>query len=103
MRALLVDDEAPARQRLARLLAEFPQIQVVAEASNGLEALELIRTHAPDLVFLDIEMPELDGIAVSQAIGEGGPRVVFVTAYSDYAVKAFETYAVDYVLKPILP
>jgi len=103
IRVLIVDDEAPARSRLARLLSAFPDLQVVGEASNGLEALQASQELKPDLVFLDIEMPELNGLETAQAWGGEGPAVVFVTAYSEHALKAFELSALDYLVKPVAP
>lgn len=101
MQALLVDDESLARERLARLLADATDVEVVGEAADGREALEQIEALAPDVVFLDIEMPELDGLGVAEALGEGAPRIVFVTAYDEYALRAFEAAAVDYLVKPV--
>lgn len=99
--ALIVDDEQLARQRIRSLLDNFEQIRIVGECSDGGEAIEAIRTKRPDIVFLDIQMPDASGFDVIQAIGiEEFPVVVFVTAYDQYAVKAFEVYAVDYLLKP---
>jgi two-component system LytT family response regulator len=103
IKVLLVDDEAPARSRLARLLTEIKDVKVVGEASNGLEALKAAETLKPDLAFLDIEMPELNGLEVAEAWGGEGPEVVFVTAYSEHALKAFELSAVDYLVKPVSP
>jgi two-component system, LytTR family, response regulator len=100
---IIIDDERPARDELAFLLKAFPEISVVAQGKNGLEALALIREHEPDLIFLDVEMPGLDGLGVAKKLVERGsrlPQVVFATAYDHYAVKAFEVNAVDYVLKP---
>jgi two-component system, LytTR family, response regulator len=100
---IIVDDERPARDELAFLLKALPEINVVAQGKNGLEALALIKEHEPDLIFLDVEMPGLDGLAVAKKLVERGsrlPQVVFATAYDHYAVKAFEVNAVDYVLKP---
>ena len=100
---IIVDDERPARDELAYLLKAFPEITVVAQGKNGLEALSLIKEHEPDLLFLDVEMPGLDGLGVAKKLLERGsrlPQVVFATAYDHYAVKAFEVNAVDYVLKP---
>jgi len=99
MRVFIVDDEAPARRRLSRLLLARPSCEIVGEAGNGIEALEAIAAIQPDVVFLDIEMPELDGFGVAAALQ--GPLVVFVTAYDEYALKAFETNAVDYLVKPV--
>ena len=101
MNALIVDDEAPARSRLKRMLQKFEDIVVVGEAKNGIEALEEIEKLKPDVVFLDIEMPELDGFGVADAIQGKGPNVVFVTAFSEFALKAFEVAAVDYLVKPV--
>ncbi|MGZ3688830.1 MAG: LytR/AlgR family response regulator transcription factor, partial [Bdellovibrionota bacterium] len=101
IRALLVDDEKPARARLARLLQIYPEIQIAGEATNGMEALERIDELKPDLIFLDIEMPELDGFGVARAVGATGPAIVFVTAFDEFALKAFETHAIDYLVKPV--
>jgi two-component system, LytTR family, response regulator LytT len=100
---IIIDDERPARDELAFLLKSLPEINLVAQGKNGLEALALIKEHEPDLIFLDVEMPGLDGLAVAKKLVERGsrlPQVVFATAYDHYAVKAFEVSAVDYVLKP---
>ena len=102
MRALIVDDEAPARNRLSRLLEKYHDIEVVGEASDGLMALDEIYRLKPNVVFLDIEMPELDGISVADAIKKDGPAVIFVTAYNEHALKAFEVSAIDYLVKPIV-
>ena len=98
MRILVVDDEPLARKRLIRLLQKFPDTEVVGEASNGREALQQIRAADPDLVFLDIRMPGLDGLAVAR---QAEATIVFTTAYDEYAVQAFESNAVDYLLKPV--
>jgi DNA-binding LytR/AlgR family response regulator len=100
VKLLLVDDEAPARRRLARMLSDYPDVIVVGEAANGLEALQLIATHAPDALLLDVRMPELDGISLALRYAHL-PPVIFVTAHDEFAVKAFEVNAVDYLLKPI--
>ena len=100
---LIVDDEKPAREELAYLLKAFPDIHLVAQGKNGLEAVNLIKEHAPDLVFLDVQMPGLDGFAVLRRLVERKielPHVVFATAFDHYAVQAFDVNAVDYVLKP---
>lgn len=99
-RTIVVDDEAPARQRLRKLLANFAEIEVVAEAADGEQAVEMIERLRPDLVFLDIQMPELDGFQVVQQL-EWQPLVIFVTAYDEYALRAFDTLALDYLLKPV--
>lgn len=99
--ALLVDDEPNLTRHLARKLAwAWPELEVLGTARSGTEALDSIRRQAPDVVFLDIRMPGLDGLQVAQRL-PSGVRVVFVTAYDDYAVQAFDTAAVDYLLKPV--
>ena len=103
IRVLIVDDEALARTRLARLLSSFSDLQVIGEASNGMEALQVSQELKPDLAFLDIEMPELNGLEVAETWGTEGPSVVFVTAYSEHALKAFELSALDYLVKPVSP
>jgi len=100
---IIVDDERPARDELAYLLKSFPEINVVAQGKNGLEAVSLIKEHNPDLVFLDVQMPGLDGFGVIKKLAERKlrvPQIVFATAYDHYALQAFEVNAVDYVLKP---
>lgn len=100
---VIVDDERPARDELAFLLKGLPEINVVAQGKNGLEAVALIKEHSPDLVFLDVQMPGLDGFGVIKKLVERKlpiPQIVFATAYDHYAVQAFEVNAVDYVLKP---
>ena len=100
---IIVDDEKPARDELAFLLKGFPEVQVVGQGKNGVEAVALIKEHAPDLVFLDVKMPGLDGFGVLEKLVERKvklPHVVFATAFDDFAVQAFEVNAVDYVLKP---
>ena len=100
LRVLLVDDEAPARARLRRLLLAHPQLDVIAEARNGREALELCAAHAPDALFLDVQMPEVDGLSVAASLPDPAPAIVFVTAFDHYALPAFDAAAIDYVLKP---
>ena len=98
---VVVDDEPLARRRLARLLKKDSSIDVVAQCAGGRAAVEEIRQQRPDLVFLDIQMPDLDGFGVVEAVGpEQMPAVVFVTAYDEYALRAFDVHAVDYLLKP---
>lgn len=98
---LVADDESPARQRLIDLLAKDTQIASVAEAADGEAAVEAIEKKRPDLVFLDVQMPELDGLGVIDAIGAAQmPLTVFVTAYDQHAIRAFEANALDYLLKP---
>jgi len=103
LRVVIADDESPAREGLRYFLDQIPGVEIVAEASNGKEALETIEKVAPDLAFLDIRMPGFDGLEVAQHLKsmEERPRVVFVTAYNKYAVKAFESWALDYLLKPV--
>jgi two-component system LytT family response regulator len=101
LRVLLVDDEPLVRQGIRDFLDAEPGVAIIGECGNGLEALEIIAREPVDVVFLDVQMPELDGLGVAAALaGQGGPEVVFVTAYSEHAVRAFEVNAVDYVLKP---
>lgn len=103
VRTLVVDDEPPARQRLVALLGDEPDIEIVGEAGSGSAAVRAITDLRPDLVFLDIQMPGLDGFDVLRATaGLHQPLVVFVTAYDEHALKAFEVQAVDYVLKPVV-
>jgi two-component system LytT family response regulator len=102
IRALVVDDEPLARRGIVQLLAPHRDVIVVAEARNGREAVAAIRTVKPELVFLDVQMPELDGLGVLNAIGPPNmPLVIFVTAYDEFAVRAFEANAIDYLVKPI--
>lgn len=101
LRVLVVDDEQPAREILGDLLTKDPEIDLVAECKNGNEALEAIRVHRPDLVFLDVQMPGLSGFDVLASLrSDELPLVVFATAYDEYAVRAFEIHALDYLLKP---
>ena len=103
LRVLIVDDEPLARQELQYLLESSGEVEVVAVGRNGIEAVELIRAHKPELVFLDVQMPGLDGFGVLKKLLEKKtplPQVVFATAYDQYAVRAFEVNAVDYLLKP---
>ena len=100
---IIVDDEKPAREELAFLLKAFPEISIIGQGKNGLEAVNLIKEHNPDLVFLDVQMPGLDGFGVLQKLVERKlkvPHVVFATAFDHYAVQPFDVNAVDYVLKP---
>jgi two-component system response regulator LytT len=103
LRVLIVDDERLARQELQYLLETAGDVEVVGAGSNGIEAVDLIRTRVPDVVFLDVQMPGLDGFGVLKRLMENKvalPQVVFATAYDRYAVRAFEVNAVDYLLKP---
>ena len=100
---LVVDDEKPARDELVFLLKSFPEISLVGQGKNGVEALNLIKEHSPDLVFLDVQMPGLDGFGVIKKLADRKmrvPHIVFATAFDHYAVQAFDVNAVDYVLKP---
>lgn len=102
LRVIIVDDEALARQRVRVLLAAEPGVEIVAECENGADAVNAITSLKPDLVFLDVQMPELDGFEVIEAVGaELMPPVIFITAFDDYAVNAFEHGALDYLLKPV--
>ena len=101
--ALIIDDEPLARQELLYLLQSAEGVEVVAQGSNGIEAVDLVRVHKPDVVFLDVQMPGLDGFAVLKKLIDkkmGLPQIVFATAFDQYAVRAFEVNAVDYLLKP---
>jgi two-component system response regulator LytT len=105
IRAVIVDDEQLARQELEYLLRKVDDVEIVAQGNNGVEAVELVRAHQPDVVFLDVQMPGLDGFAVLKKLLEKGrksplPNIVFATAFDRYAVRAFEVNAVDYLLKP---
>src|SRR5271165_3710395 len=101
IRALVVDDESLARRNLTVLLRRDPDIGSIAECGSGLEAIEQIRKSKPDLVFLDVQMPECGGFDVLELLGSDlPPTVIFVTAYDEYAIRAFEVGALDYLLKP---
>lgn len=101
IRTIIVDDEPAARTRIARLLAQDSEVELVAECRNGLEALEAVQKHKPDLLFLDVQMPQMNGIETLDRIdGDRRPFVIFVTAHDQYALKAFDRNAVDYLLKP---
>ena len=102
MRVLVVDDEPIARQILVDHLEEFPDVEIAGEAADGLAAVEQIQALNPDLVFLDLQMPELGGIAVAKSLrGDRMPLIVFVTAFENHALEAFDAGAVDYLLKPV--
>jgi two-component system LytT family response regulator len=104
VRALIVDDEALARERVRTLLAHADGLTLIGECSGGREAVETILAQRPDLVFLDVQMPDINGFEVLDAVAtEWLPAVIFVTAYDDYAIKAFDVHAIDYLLKPIEP
>jgi two-component system, LytTR family, response regulator len=103
LRAVIVDDEELARGFLREMLAPHPEIEIAAECANGFEAVKVIGETAPDLLFLDVQMPKLDGFEVLDLIASGNPNppvVIFVTAYDQYAMRAFDAHAVDYLLKP---
>ena len=100
IRALVVDDEPLAREGIAELLSADPEVEVVGTCASGREAVETIRRLSPSLVFLDVQMPDIDGFEVLESMPDSPPVVVFVTAYDQYALRAFEMHAVDYLLKP---
>ena len=101
IRALIVDDEPLARERIVDLLAREAEIELIGECGNGLSALAMIESRKPDLLFLDVQMPELDGFGVLEALDDAClPVTIFVTAYDQYALRAFEVHALDYLLKP---
>lgn len=99
LRTLMVDDEAPARERMRKLIVSNSLIELIGEAEDGIKALELIEERNPDLVLLDIQMPGLDGFGVIKML-QNPPLIIFVTAYDEYAIRAFEVNALDYLLKP---
>jgi two-component system LytT family response regulator len=101
IRAVVVDDEPAARDVIVTLLAEHPEVEVIGQATNGVEAVDVIRRTRPDLLFLDIQMPDQDGFSVLETLGADVPRgVVFVTAHDEHAIRAFDVHALDYILKP---
>ena len=103
MRVLIVDDEKPARDRLSRMVSSLSDYQVVGEAGNGREALEMVESADADIVLMDIRMPGMDGIQAARHLCDlpSPPALIFVTAFADHALEAFETHAVDYLLKPV--
>ena len=102
LRIVIADDERPARSFLKAILQNFEDVEIVGEAENGAEAVEIIKNTKPDLALLDLQMPEANGIDVVKLLGKSQmPLVVFITAYDEYAVRAFEVNAVDYLLKPV--
>jgi two-component system LytT family response regulator len=103
IRTLVVDDEEPARRALTADLGAFEEVEVVGECANGFEAVKAVTETRPDLLFLDIQMPRLDGFEVLDLLAPDPPAVIFVTAFDHYAVEAFESHAVDYLLKPVDP
>ncbi len=100
LRVFVTDDEAPARRKLLRFLAEEPGVVIAGETSNGPDTIAGVRDTQPDLLFLDIQMPGMDGFAVVDALGDSVPRIIFVTAHDEYALRALEIHAFDYLLKP---
>lgn len=100
MRILIVDDERPARDRLRRLLTHETDIMAVAEARDGIDAMEQIPVFKPDVMFLDIQMPEISGIELAASLPAPAPLIVFATAFDEYAIRAFDANAIDYLLKP---
>src|SRR3954462_5478772 len=102
MRAIIIDDERLARSELKKLLTDYPEIEIVAEAANAGEGIEKIENLNPDLVFLDIQMPGKTGFELLAEL-DRAPHVIFTTAYDEYALKAFEVNALDYLLKPVEP
>ena len=99
-RTLIVDDEPLARKAMALALTDFPEIEIIGECADGFDAVKVINKEKPDVVFLDIQMPKLDGFDVLELL-DNPPFIVFVTAYNEYALKAFEAHALDYILKPV--
>jgi two-component system, LytTR family, response regulator len=100
VRIVIADDEPLARKTIRLLARRDPDVEIVAECRNGEEAVDAVREHKPDLLFLDIQMPRLDGFDVLEILGDEAPAIVFVTAYDQYAIRAFEVHAIDYLLKP---
>jgi two-component system LytT family response regulator len=100
MRLLIVDDERPARERLRRMLAQLGAVEAIGEAVDGIDALAKIESFRPDALFLDIQMPELSGLELAASLPAPAPLVVFVTAFDEYALRAFDANAIDYLLKP---
>ena len=100
MRTLIIDDERLARKELIGLLAHYDEVEIIGECSNAQEAIEMISKEQPDLIFLDVQMPGMNGFEMLQQL-EYLPQVIFVTAFDEYAMKAFEVNALDYLLKPV--
>jgi len=103
IKAIIIDDEDLAREGLRLMLMDFDGIEIVASCSNGIDAVKMINSLSPDVIFLDIQMPHITGFEVLELLGKEAPVTIFVTAYDEYAVKAFEANALDYLLKPINP
>src|SRR5262249_39242429 len=101
LRVLIVDDEPLALERIRKILRPHPEVEMVAECKSGSEAVAAVQEHSPDLMFLDVQIPEMDGFAVLEHVDQKQmPNVIFVTAYDRYALRAFEVHAMDYLLKP---
>lgn len=102
MRAVIVDDENHALNRLSLFLSEHADVEIAARCTNGEDAIDAVDRHKPDVAFIDVEMPEMDGFELASAIASpGGPQIVFVTAFDEYAIRAFDNQAIDYLLKPV--
>ena len=101
IRALVIDDEPLAREMVREMLEGDPEAEIIGECGNGRAAVEAIHSKLPDLIFLDIQMPEMGGFEVLESLTKHKPYVIFVTAYDQYAVRAFEVHALDYLLKPV--
>src|SRR5215207_1846808 len=99
IRAIIIDDEPLARSLVREYLQDFPQIEVIQECNDGFEGVKAISAHRPDLIFLDVQMPKINGFEMLELLEEP-PGVIFTTAFDEYAIRAFETHAVDYLLKP---
>jgi two-component system LytT family response regulator len=103
IKAIIVDDEDLARESLKEVLERFDDIKIINECTNGFEAVQAAQRLKPDLIFLDIQMPKLDGFDVVELLGKETPLIIFVTSYDEYALRAFEAEALDYLLKPVKP
>ena len=101
IRTIIIDDEELARDSLKLSLKNFDQILIIDECSNGFEAVKSVREHKPDVIFLDIQMPKLNGFDVVELLADEAPNIIFITAYDEYAIKAFDANALDYLLKPV--
>jgi len=99
--SIIVDDEALGRESLKEVLKHFEDIEIIGQCANGFEAVQAVQQSKPDLIFLDIQMPKLDGFDVVELLGKEPPAIIFVTAYDEYALRAFEAEALDYLLKPV--
>jgi two-component system LytT family response regulator len=99
MKALIIDDELLARSIVREYLQQFPEIEIVQECNDGFEGIKAIQTHQPELIFLDVTMPKINGFEMLELVDDP-PAVIFTTAFEEYAIKAFEAHAIDYLLKP---